>query len=100
MAYAHFASETVQLGQVSGTLTNFPALFRRSAVGGGIQPDFRSVGNGGRVQNVNGYDLNLFADAAGAPSSTLLASDHQFYNPATGAVICWAKVPALAVGTK
>lgn len=90
MAYAYYRSETVQTSQITGTLTNFPALFSRT------HNDFRTVGNGGHVQNANGYDLNLFSDAG---LTTMLKMETQLYVASTGQVIKWAKVPSIAVAT-
>ncbi len=92
MAYSYFRSETVQSSQVTGTLTDFPALLSRT------HNDFRTVGNGGHVQNSNGYDLNLFTNSAGAPGA-LLDIETESYNAATGAVIKWARVPSIATST-
>ncbi len=94
MAYAYKRSETVQSGQITGTLTDYAALFSRT------HADFKSVGNGGHVQNANGYDLNLFADSGGSPGTMLdMETEGGGYNAATGLVAKWARVPSIAVGT-
>lgn len=92
MAYSYKRTETVQSGQITGTLTDFPALFSRT------HNDFRVVGSGGHVQSAPGYDLNLFADSAGSPGA-MLDMETEYYNSATGQVVKWARVPSIAVGT-
>lgn len=91
MSYSYKRTETVDTGQMSSTETNYPALFSRT------HNDFKSVGNGGHVQNANGYDLNLFADNAGSPGS-MLDMETTNYNASTGNVIKFAKVPSISVG--
>jgi YD repeat-containing protein len=55
--------------------------------------DLASVGNGGYVQNVNGYDIVFTSDAAGQNQL-----DHEIdsYNPSTGAVAFWVRIPTLS----
>ena len=90
MAQAWTRTETVQAAQVTGTLTDFPALFSRT------HNDFRTIGNGGHVANANGYDLCLYSDA---PLSSLLKMETELYVAATGQIIKWGKVASIATST-
>jgi hypothetical protein len=67
--------------------TNFPFLFNTT------DPAFATIANGGHVTNANGYDLIFSTDPAG-----LTKLDHELekYNPATGQVIAWVRVPTLS----
>lgn len=90
MAQAWTRTETVQASQVTGTLTDFPALFSRT------HNDFRTIGNGGHVANANGYDLCLYSDAG---LTALLKMETELYVAATGQVIKWGKVASIATST-
>lgn len=98
MAQLYMATETVQASQVTGTLTDFPALFSRTSAGGGAVPDFRSVGNGGKVNSANGYDLCLYTDSGGA-LGTMLKMETESYSASAGTVIKWAKIASIATST-
>ena len=54
-------------------------------------PDLRTVANGGYVINPNGYDM-VFVDADGYS----LPYEVSEYNPVTGYLLVWVKVPALS----
>jgi len=77
----------IDAAQVSGLapLTNFPVLVSIT------DPDLRTVGNGGRVENPNGFDI-LFTLS---DCSTVLAHDLEQYNPITGELVVWVQVPVL-----
>jgi len=96
MSATYTATETVQASQVTGTLTNFPALFSRTSAGGAGIPDFRTVGNGGKVKDASGYDLNLFTSSA---LTSLLDQETILYVASTGQVIKWARVASIATAT-
>ena len=74
---------TVNAGQVSGTLTNFPMLY--------------SVTDGNLVGNTqaSGNDI-LFTASDGV---TKLNHEIESYNAATGQLVAWVNVPSLASGT-
>ena len=67
--------------------SNFPVLIS------GKFTDLATVANGGSVQNANGYDIIFTSDSAG-----LVPLDHEIdtYDPATGAVNFWVRVPTLS----
>lgn len=69
------------------TLTNFPMVFA------GTFPYLRSKANGGLVESSNGYDIRPFADQAlTVPLQYELAS----YDPVTGDIELWVKIPSLS----
>lgn len=70
--------------------SNFPILIS------GTYPDLRTAANGGNVQNSSGFDIGFAADPAGT-----LRLDHEIedYNPATGQVEFWVRVPLLSHAT-
>ncbi len=78
----------VNASQVEGTsdLTNFPVLVSLT------DNDLRSVGNGGRVESANGYDIAFTA----ANGSTILSHQLESYNAATGAIEFWVRFPTLS----
>jgi Concanavalin A-like lectin/glucanases superfamily/Domain of unknown function (DUF2341) len=85
--YTYYRSITIPHAQVPADQSNFPVLIK------GVYPFLASTANGGRVQNVNGYDLIFTSDSAG---STLLNWEVERYNPVTGALSVWVRVPALS----
>lgn len=56
----------------------------------------RTVENGGDVQNASGYDIRFFADSG---LTTLLDFERESYDPTTGAVVFWVKLPTLSEST-
>ena len=70
----------------SGNSTDFPALFY------GTYTWAKTVGNGGRVESANGYDLRPYADNT---ASTALDFQLVSYDGSTGAVEMYVKVPTL-----
>ena len=87
-AYSYARAITIDHRQVSNTdQTNFPVLIS------GTFPYLATVANGGRVQNVNGYDIVFTSDAAGQ-----VQLDHEIdnYNAATGTAAFWIRIPTLS----
>ena len=66
---------------------NFPVLIS------GTYSYLATTSNGGNVTNLNGYDIIFTSDAAG---SIQLNHEIDSYNPATGAVSFWVKIPTLS----
>ena len=90
--YTHYNTITVNSGQVTGTLTNFPMLFA------GTYTQLKTVANGGYVTNVNGYDI-IFSSTTASNGSGILPFEIVSYNATTGAVVFWVQVPSMAVGS-
>ncbi len=69
----------------SGSHTDFPVLITFT------DTDLESVANGGGVESDNGYDI-VFTD------NSLNPLDHQIeeYDPTTGALSAWVKIPSLS----
>jgi hypothetical protein len=67
--------------------SNFPLLIS------GTYSYLATVAHGGNVQNANGYDIIFTSDVAG-----LNRLDHEIesYNPVTGAINFWVRIPALS----
>lgn len=87
MAYAHKAKITVPSGKVASTLTNFPLLVRIT------DPRFRTVGNGGQVNNASGHDIGFFSDEA---LTTPLSWDLVGYTGTDGVVVAHVRIPSLS----
>jgi len=86
--YTNRLKGQVNSAQVSGSsdLSNFPVLMSFAL------PDLRSTGNGGLVQNVNGYDI-LFTSANG---TSILSHQIETYDPTTGQIDIWVRFPTLS----
>jgi RHS repeat-associated protein len=67
--------------------SDFPFLFSTT------DPTLATTANGGHVSSSNGYDIIFSTDPGG-----LTKLDHELeeYNPATGQVIAWVRIPALS----
>jgi type IV pilus assembly protein PilY1 len=77
---------TINKTQVSGTLSNFPVLISLTA------NELRTTGNGGHVQNSNGYDIVFRA----ADGTTPLAHEVESYSSTTGQFVAWVNVPTIS----
>jgi hypothetical protein len=86
--YTNYRAITIDHTKVSNTdQTNFPVLIS------GTYPYLATSANGGQVQNSNGYDIVFTGDAGG---SIQLSYEVESYNPATGALVAWVRVPTLS----
>lgn len=87
-SYSYHRSITISHTEVTNSdQANFPVLIS------GTYSYLATVANGGKVQNANGYDIVFSSDAAG---SSLLNFETDTYNPATGAINAWVRIPALS----
>ena len=66
---------------------NYPFLFNST------DPDLATVDNGGHVANPNGYDIIFSTDPNG---QTRLDFEIEEYNPATGQLVAWIRIPNLS----
>ncbi len=66
---------------------NYPFLFNS------IDPDLATVDNGGHVINPNGSDILFSSDPNGR---TRLDFEVEQYNPATGQLVAWIRIPTLS----
>jgi hypothetical protein len=86
--YSYTRSITFNHAAVPNTdQQNFPVLIS------GTYADLANVANGGKVQNLQGYDIVFTSDATGQ-----IILDHEIdtYNSATGAINLWVRVPVLS----
>jgi RHS repeat-associated protein len=89
--YAFRRTVTVDHTKVPNTdQTNFPVLVS------GAYSDMATVANGGNVTSANGFDIIFTSDAAG---SNPLAFEQESYNPSTGAITYWVKIPTVSYTT-
>ncbi len=89
---AHWRAITIPSSSVSGgsDLTNFTAEIQITG------SYLATVANGGKVQNASGFDINFAADNAGV---TLYKWEIESWNPVTGALTAWVKIPLLSAST-
>ena len=86
--YSYRRTITIDHTKVPNTdQANFPVLLS------GTYADLASVGSGGNVTNVNGYDIVFTSDPAG---SSALAFERESYSSTSGKVAYWVKVPTLS----
>ncbi|MCP3937732.1 MAG: DUF2341 domain-containing protein, partial [Actinomycetia bacterium] len=75
---------------IGGVHSNFPVLIDSTLL------DLRTAANGGKVENINGYDVIFTSDQAG---TTQLAHEIESYSPVTGRIVFWVRVESLAATT-
>ncbi len=75
---------------IGGPHTNFPILINSTLA------NLRTIANGGKVENANGYDIIFTSDQAGA---TQLAHEIERYDATTGEIVFWVRIEALAATT-
>jgi Concanavalin A-like lectin/glucanases superfamily/Domain of unknown function (DUF2341) len=86
--YSYGRTITIDHTKVPNTdQTNFPVLLS------GTYSYLATTSNGGNVTNPNGYDIVFTSDGAGMNP---IAYERESYNPATGAINFWIKVPVLS----
>jgi hypothetical protein len=90
MAFSYYKTITVNNGQVSGTQSGFPMLVSFT------DTDLKTVGNGGFVQNSNGYDIGFYSDIG---LTTKLNWETELYTATTGVVVYWVNVSSITDGT-
>jgi hypothetical protein len=71
----------------SSNSTNFPVLVSLS------NTTFKTVANGGHVQNASGYDIVFAADSAGV---TQYPWEVEFYDGVNGVLVAWVQVPTVS----
>lgn len=89
-SFSYYSPVTVQAAQVPSTQTNFPMLVSYT------DTRLKTVGNGGHVQNANGYDIRPYSDTA---LTSALTYQLEYYNASTGQVVMWVKIASLANGS-
>lgn len=88
MAYTYYRSITIDHTKCGATdSSNFPVLFDTT------DATLKTVGNGGHIQNSNGYDFAFFSDSA---LTSALNFDLKAYNASTGQVVAHVNVPTVS----
>ncbi|HUU99632.1 MAG TPA: DUF2341 domain-containing protein, partial [Bacteroidales bacterium] len=86
--YQYRKTVTIPAAQISGgPHTDFPVLVTIT------DADLRTMGNLGLVQNANGWDIVFSID-----HSTVLNQQVESYNPVTGQITAWVRIPTLSGG--
>ncbi len=83
--YNYYTDLTISQANGSEDLPDFPVLVNLTL------PQLRTLGNGGHVQNINGYDI-IFTD----PNNSKLDHQVESYDPVTGTIVAWVRVPQLS----
>jgi Concanavalin A-like lectin/glucanases superfamily/Domain of unknown function (DUF2341) len=71
----------------SANSSNFPVLVSL------VNNNLKTVANGGKVQNINGYDIQFFSDST---FTTKLNWEIDVYNGTTGSFVAWVKLPTVS----
>ncbi len=88
---AYYSPISINAAQVPSTQTDFPVLVSVT------DTRFKTVGNGGHVQNANGYDIRPYTDTT--LSTAITGYELERYNATTGEVVMWVKVSSLSSST-
>lgn len=85
---AHYRQITIDHTKVPNTdQSSFPTLVTTTLT------SLKSVGNGGSVQDAQGDDITFSTDNAG---SSLLNWEIERWDPTTGLLVAWVKIPTLS----
>jgi hypothetical protein len=94
VAYAYYVPIVVQSGQVTGSVTDFVALLDHTFA------PWKSVGNGGRINNTTGggfpADWNVYADSA---LTTAIPFELVSWDATTGAIVAWIRTDVATATT-
>lgn len=97
MAFGYFKSAT-QAESQSGTAdsTDWPLTISLDGNVQAADADLKTVGNGGYVQNANGYDIRPYADSG---LTTPLTFQIRYFDGTTGKLEMHVKIPTLSTST-
>ena len=91
MAFSYYRTITIDKTKVPNTdRTDFPVLVS------GTYTYLKTTGNGGNVQNANGYDVGFYSNSS---LTTKLKWETEKYTATTGEVVYWVKVPTVSTST-
>lgn len=90
MAFKYYSPVTVQSGQVPAAQTDFPMLVSYT------DNRLKTTGNGGHVENANGYDIRPYSNSA---LTSALTFELEFYDASAGTVVMWVKIASIDVGS-
>ena len=84
--YTYARPITIDKDEVDADLTDYIFWFDET------ENDFKTTGNGGKLQNGSGYDMAFYSDSKGLASSEL-DYDRRVYNASTGETKAWVRIP-------
>ena len=84
--YNFYKQITIQSSKVAADQTDFPVLIQHTDL------DLRHTTSTGDVENINGYDITFTA----ADKITVLDHQIESYDPTTGKITMWLKIPFLS----
>ncbi len=87
--FNYYSPISINAAQVPSTQTDFPVLVSQ------IDNRFKTVGNGGHVQDTNGYDIRPYSNL----TTAITGYELERYNATTGEVVMWVKVASLSSST-
>lgn len=87
--FSFYKTITIDHTKVPSTQTDFPVLIS------GTYSYLKTVGNGGSVQNANGYDI-ILSSTNSMDGSGVLPFEVESYDATTGAINIWVKVSSLS----
>jgi hypothetical protein len=90
-AFGYYSPISINSAQVPSTQTDFPVLVSVT------DARFKTVGNGGNVQNASGFDIRPYSDSG--ITTAITGYQLERYNATTGEVVMWVKVGSLSSST-
>ncbi len=90
-AFGYYSPISINSAQVPSTQTDFPVLVSVT------DARFKTVGNGGHVQNSSGFDIRPYTNSG--LGTAITGYDLERYNASTGEVVMWVKVSSLSSST-
>ena len=90
-AFGYYSPISINSGQVPSTQTDFPVLVSVT------DARFKTVANGGHVQNASGFDIRPYTDST--LSTAITGYELVFYSATTGQIEMWVKVSSLSSST-
>lgn len=91
MAFSYYSPISINSAQVPSTQTDFPVLVSVT------DNRFKTVANGGHVQNSSGFDIRPYTDSG--LGTAITGYELERYNATTGEVVMWVKVSSLSSST-
>lgn len=93
MAFGYYSALTIDHTQVGGAnLTDYPLALGLEGQNG-VDTDLKTVGNGGFVQNANGYDIRPYSDSG---LTSALTFELVYYDASTGKMEMHVKIPTVS----
>ncbi len=90
-AFGYYSPISINSAQVPSTQTDFPVLVSVT------DARFKTVGNGGHVQNSSGFDIRPYTNSG--LGTAITGYELERYTASTGEVIMWVKVSSLSSST-